>query len=41
MLAAVFAAAAFAPPLAANGLTLGELARHPLGIHGVAAGPGD
>ena len=34
VLAAVFVAAAFAPPLAANGLTLGELAQHPLGVPG-------
>jgi hypothetical protein len=33
-LAAVFVAAAFAPPLAANGLALGELAEHPLGVPG-------
>jgi signal transduction histidine kinase len=34
VLAAAFMAAAFAPPLAANGLTLGELAQHPLGVPG-------
>lgn len=34
MLAAVLIAAAFAPPLAANGLALGELAQHPLGVLG-------
>jgi len=35
VLAAVFVAAAFAPPLAASGLALGELARHPLGVPGM------
>jgi hypothetical protein len=34
MLAAVFIAVAFAPPLRASGLALGELARHPLGVTG-------
>ena len=34
VLAGVFVAAAFAPPLAANGLALGELAQHPPGVPG-------
>lgn len=34
VLAAVLIAAAFAPPLAASGLALGELAQHPLGVTG-------